>query len=374
MSTVQPLRPLHELRSFSPETQFEILDALSRRSFELTLSPTEHCNFRCSYCYEDFAIGRMRPAVIAGVKKLLARKIPGLRRLRLSWFGGEPLLAANLCLDIAGYAMQLCTTHGVQLTGAVTTNGSLLDTALAGRFVALNHTQFQISLDGDQPYHDRVRLRADRSGSFNLITGNLLALRDTDLQFKITLRLHVSGDNQDSLRSLLRRLHGWFHGDRRFEIGFHPLNDLGSPNKDAYVPVTHEDYARRVRELQQEMPRELAAHDMICANGESVHVCYASKPNALFVRADGRVAKCTVALDERFNHLGRLNADGEVEISERLMHKWTVGLRTLDPIDLMCPLHKGREYFESQQDSAAAMPVEPVFPPAGLADGDRPDA
>ena len=37
----------------------------------LFLLPTERCNFRCTYCYEDFNIGRMRPAVSAGVKALI---------------------------------------------------------------------------------------------------------------------------------------------------------------------------------------------------------------------------------------------------------------------------------------------------------------
>ncbi|MDE2197308.1 MAG: radical SAM protein [Gammaproteobacteria bacterium] len=348
MSTVHPLQPADKLRAFSEETQLVILEALSSRSFELSINPTEHCNFRCTYCYEDFAIGRMRPEIVGGIKKLLARKVPGLRHLRLSWFGGEPLLAASICLDIAGYAMQLCTSHGAQLSGGITTNGSLLDTALAAKLVALNHTQFQISLDGDQPYHDTVRLRADKSGSFDAIMGRLLALRDTDLKFKILLRLHVSGNNQESLRSLLRKLNALFPGDRRFEIGFHPLNDLGSPNKGQYLPVTHQDYAAIVRELRQELPGGLSGYDMVSANGESVHVCYASKPNALFIRADGRIGKCTVALSEGYNNIGRLDSEGQVQISERLMHKWTVGLRTLDPDDLRCPLSRGKEYFESE--------------------------
>jgi len=34
---------------------------LNPKSLELTLYPTEKCNFRCVYCYEDFALGRMTP-------------------------------------------------------------------------------------------------------------------------------------------------------------------------------------------------------------------------------------------------------------------------------------------------------------------------
>ena len=59
---------------------------------QLILLPTEQCNFRCTYCYEDFAIGRMTPEVVSGVKNLIDRRADGLSHLQLSWFGGEPTL------------------------------------------------------------------------------------------------------------------------------------------------------------------------------------------------------------------------------------------------------------------------------------------
>ena len=35
-----------------------IADALTTRRLHLILLPTEQCNFRCKYCYEDFQHGR----------------------------------------------------------------------------------------------------------------------------------------------------------------------------------------------------------------------------------------------------------------------------------------------------------------------------
>jgi uncharacterized protein len=36
----------------------QIAATISRKVQQLIILPTEKCNFRCSYCYEDFMIGK----------------------------------------------------------------------------------------------------------------------------------------------------------------------------------------------------------------------------------------------------------------------------------------------------------------------------
>ena len=66
----------------------QIIKCISADYFSLTLMPTEQCNFRCTYCYEDFSIGKMKEDVIRGIKNLLKQRIPTLKYLNISWFGG----------------------------------------------------------------------------------------------------------------------------------------------------------------------------------------------------------------------------------------------------------------------------------------------
>ena len=42
-------------------------ECLASNVLHLILMPTEACNFRCTYCYEDFKLKRMAPAVLRGV-------------------------------------------------------------------------------------------------------------------------------------------------------------------------------------------------------------------------------------------------------------------------------------------------------------------
>ena len=58
---------------------------------ELILLSSEDCNFRCKYCYEEFARGTMRPDVRSSVKKLVQSRISEINFLQIGWFGGEPL-------------------------------------------------------------------------------------------------------------------------------------------------------------------------------------------------------------------------------------------------------------------------------------------
>jgi uncharacterized protein len=39
-------------------TRAQVGAALSPRFQQLTILPTEKCNFRCTYCYEDFELGK----------------------------------------------------------------------------------------------------------------------------------------------------------------------------------------------------------------------------------------------------------------------------------------------------------------------------
>ena len=74
----------------------ELVPHLATNILNLTVLPTEQCNFRCVYCYESFCRGGMSPVVVTALERFLDLRAPGLDRLSIAWFGGEPLLAADV--------------------------------------------------------------------------------------------------------------------------------------------------------------------------------------------------------------------------------------------------------------------------------------
>ena len=101
--------------------------ALNTERCKLILFPTEKCNFRCLYCYEDHVGEKMSSDTISSIKKFLVKKIPLLKLFELEWFGGEPLLAKDIVIDITNFAQNLCNQYGVKFVSVMTTNGYLLD-------------------------------------------------------------------------------------------------------------------------------------------------------------------------------------------------------------------------------------------------------
>ena len=66
-------------QAFSKKEIHRLARLVNNRELELIILPTEKCNFRCTYCYEDFAIGKMKRETINAVKELIKRRAKDLR-------------------------------------------------------------------------------------------------------------------------------------------------------------------------------------------------------------------------------------------------------------------------------------------------------
>jgi uncharacterized protein len=310
-------------------------NAFTSDRFELTILPTEQCNFRCRYCYEDFAIGRMARPVVDGITRLLRARGPELRSLHIRWFGGEPLLAFDVIEEIGGVARALAETNPELIyTASATTNGSLLELERARRLIAVGVNAFQISLDGPKPFHNTTRITRSGRGSFDRIHANLAALRASDLAFTVELRLHLTPANLPTLDDFVSELRDTYLSDRRFSLEFFPIEKLGGPNDDTFDILDHEEALNAVQRL-----RRLASPDRpTLADAGERYVCYAAKGNAYVIRANGRLAKCTTALADPRNEIGRLLPDGTIDLDLQRLRGWLVGWGNGNWDALRCPL------------------------------------
>ena len=320
-----------KVKGFSKASLANSLDA---RQFKLILFPTEQCNFRCVYCYEDFEIGKMPDWLVDATKTLITNKIPKLNRLHLSWFGGEPLLAKDILFDIAEHAQNLAAKNDCKVQGDLTTNGLLLDVKTLTRLVALKQNYFQISIDGDKESHDQTRVTRTGRGSFDKIWARLLAAAATDLDFTIMLRVHITDINQESVLKFCQRYEETLASDPRFTLFFKAIENLGGNNTEA---VNNLISKRSAKNVAAELTNKYANRSMTPdKNGH--YICYAGKPNSLAIRADGHLNKCTVALNDERNRVGKINPDGSLDINNQRYSTWLQGFTTLDSWQMGCPL------------------------------------
>jgi len=318
----------------SKEEDYLLSVLFSNRIFGLIILPTEQCNFRCVYCYEDFRPSRMKPEIIESIKALLQKRASGLDHLSISWFGGEPLLAKDIVIEISSYAMSLLKINPhLRFNSGMTTNGYLLTLNNVEQLVSNGVKIFQVTLDGPEPYHNSVRVRGDGKGTFEKIWKNLTDLRDSSLDFKVILRIHFSKDNINIVDTLVDDLKEEFSHDNRFSFFFKSIAPLGGKNDSTLNCFTNQE----AREITERFRSRLDIQHYLLSDDDSPYICYAGRPTSIVIRYDGRLAKCTVGLDEVKNQIGNLKANGILDIDQTKIRPWFKGTVSLDREILSCP-------------------------------------
>jgi uncharacterized protein len=163
-----------------------------------------------------------------------------------------------------------------------------------------------------------------------------MAMRDVRRDFTILVRLHVDKENYAALPQFIDEYRRAFGQDSRFKLFLRTLSHLGGPN-DAMLPVFEEEEGRNAVNT---LSRCAAEHRVEHITTKHITpICYASRANSFVVRANGRLNKCTVALEHPMNQVGRIYEDGRIELEAPKMRMWMRGLQSGNPDELECPMH-----------------------------------
>lgn len=317
--------------------------SLTNDRFKLILYPTEQCNFRCLYCYEDHLGCKMDRIIIDAVKSFLRKKIPLLRLFELEWFGGEPLLAKDIVCEITSFSYELCKEHNVTFVSTMTTNGYLLNATTFKQFLSMGIKSFQITFDGDKDNHNIFRYMPNSpQGTFDTIWGNLLQIKNkVEDDFAIAIRCHLTAINTESVESLLNRITEIFSEDPRFFVHLKEVSALGGPNDTRLKLLNKAEKIELVAKFKKKFSK-LNYVDI----GED-YICYAAKPNCFAIRSNGKIIKCTVAMEEELNQVGHMCSDGSLAIDQEKFFRWSKGFENMDKLQLDCPYYhcvKKKEY------------------------------
>jgi len=307
-----------------------IFYALRDDVLRLTILPTEQCNFRCFYCYESFKLGKMSKETSESILKLVKRRASTLKFLHINWFGGEPLIAKDIIISLSEEFKELSKKFNFKYTSSITTNGYYLNSNLFTKLVTNGITNYQITLDGDKKIHNKTRILSNGEGTFNIIWNNLISIKKNTLKFDIMIRIHYSPENLKEIKAFSKILNTEFGKDNRFKIFFKNISTLGSCNDESLSTFDSEES----NEIQKDLNSLIDAVDTVTQDD---YVCYASEANTFIIRSNGDISKCTVALDEEVNIIGRLNSNGELELNQDKCKLWSIGLQTEDEAHLACP-------------------------------------
>lgn len=294
-------------------------------SMHLVLLVTEACNFRCNYCYEYFPRASMRQEVIEGLEAYIDERAKTMKRLTISWHGGEPLLVPHIIEWLSRSFMASCERSGAVYGAEMSTNGYYLTRERFEQMLDLNVERFMVTLDGEGEVHDARRGLHGGGGTYQTIVNNLLSLKEVDRPFEINLRVNFDNSNLDAVTAFIPVLRDLFGDDPRFKVYFRPVGCMGGEN-DLTLPVC--DDRTKDTKIWEYNKQAIAAgltvssfiSDILLPTGA---VCYAAKPNSLVIGSDGRLYKCSVALEQDNNRLGFIHRDGTLDLDYDKLALWT---------------------------------------------------
>ena len=146
---------------------------------DIALFVSQRCNLRCVYCYgaggEYGRRGMMDEATALRAVDWLIRPSEDHDKLRISLFGGEPLLNFPLMQRVVEYARKRGAEVGKSFRFNVTTNGTLLDDEKIA-FFKTNNIYVSVSFDGPSDVQDANRPFRNGKGSYDRVSANIARL------------------------------------------------------------------------------------------------------------------------------------------------------------------------------------------------------
>lgn len=290
----------------------ELIDKVDNddRVFHIHVNPTLNCNFRCWYCYEEHQPeSKMSEVTMESIIALARNEInenKNLELINLSFFGGEPLMYFD---SIAGQLIKtiksLCDKNEIRFNSHFTTNGYLLTDNILETIKDVN-IGFQITIDGGQPYHDKVRCTQTGNGSYRVILNNILKLASAS--HYVILRINFTTENIDSVKDIIDDLNTFDSEIRKYiQVDFQRVwQDRPT--------ITETEIISKITDFVVKL-RAVGYNCTYASNIGPNHVkrsCYGDKKNHLLINYDGNVFLCTARDFKPQNSAGKLVQNGVV--------------------------------------------------------------
>lgn len=169
----------------------------------LVLSVASGCNLACRYCYcgvcrdklPDLGLMSEETAMLA-VDGLFKSADPSAD-IRVTFFGGEPLLNKRVIFRTVKRCNEWAEKHGVRAKYSITTNATLMDEDTA-RLIADNNFGLMVSLDGPKELHDAQCPTRGGEGSYDLAVAGIRLLMK--YRKNVTVRCTMAHPAPDAMR------------------------------------------------------------------------------------------------------------------------------------------------------------------------------
>jgi uncharacterized protein len=322
----------------------------------LTIAPTMDCNFSCHYCFEKKEKTYITSEIINSLIKYIEQS-KELSNIHLTWFGGEPLMAIDQIKEFYDKFKQIWTKG---FSSNIITTAYYITPSVIEILKAVEITSIQITLDGNQETHNKIKFMKGCSDVFSKIIQNIDLLTETAPDIHITIRVNLTKENANEYVGIYNFLAKRYQGKK---IGIAPAfvnNRSGNSDKDSTFFFKREECSRFILNLFHQHGIHSPS---LRYPSRFFQECAIRNVTSMGVDPEGYVYKCWEIIGNKEYAIGRLE-DGKIRNINRIMlNRQRYGADTLDDKTCSkcaylplcnggCPIQRIKNEFEGGKGDA----------------------
>lgn len=291
-------------------------DTFTNKDAVYRILTTTSCNAKCFYCYEErFNVASMTMRSANAIADFIVRNSIDKKKVVLSWFGGEPLLNADMITLITKRVTNGLKDYNIKINSSLITNGSLFTDKLineAKNIWKLN--AIQISLDGKDEVHDRRKNYNNINNSFDKTIEIISKLLDSSLY--VTIRLNFDKSNFENIKILIPYLRETFGNNKNLHCYCYPIFNKDSHSNSDFINKSEINYymTEILHVLKENLFKESATMPKRTKNS-----CFAVNPNSFVFDPKGNIYKCCMVMEGESHCIGNVYED--IKLSNSLI-RW----------------------------------------------------
>ena len=294
-------------RKYADQARFvyKTMQKKSEHITKYTIFTTTDCNARCFYCYE---MGRKRIPMSESVARkaaaYMAKHCGDEKKIRLSWFGGEPLFNKEV-IDII---IKELAEQGIAYSSNIISNGYLFDVETVQKAVKCwNLKWVQIAMDGTEEVYNRSKAYIYKDGlsPYQVVMENIGHLLDAGV--KVFIRLNMDNHNAENLFDLVDELHERFAGRENLTAYSHMLFSFAGAKEQERTTEERQKLFLQRQHLREKLIDYGMWQTHTLKKNISIGRCMADSGDALTILPNGDLGLCEHYSDD--NYVGHIDSE-----------------------------------------------------------------
>lgn len=275
-------------------------------ALNLTIAITNKCNLSCHFCYvkkhDEVSMSKsVQDALLQFIR--IYEKHNQLRKLFVTWTGGEPTIEINLIQQISKQLIAYCESKNIEYFANIISNGTLIDKRFIEVFKKIRINGIQISIEPNDILESIKRPnRLTNKGLFHKSFESLTILRP---HLPVSLRIALSKSNKEHIVGFVKKLKtdGLLGKNILFSMGhLHLKNNTNlSVLKDL---LSSHEYANTYFGIFEELFNENVIINT--PYPKLSYGCGAYRNNTLTIDADGFIYKCFEDIFDNSQSIGNV--------------------------------------------------------------------